>query len=249
MSDETLYRIRRANGWMAFFSMVVAATAVGGAYVLWQQLGVMQDQLDSIEEMSDQVKGALESDKKQSADLQVLVKTLTDRIDGLAVEANRQARSAEKASAVVSQALLALNRPWLAVESISAANVLQINRALAIKVTVRNSGRGPALKVRAFFQLETTSKGVAVPSVRDCESCIASTVMPNGLVAYDVSIDPDLLSREKVTAVKQGEESLTLIGKIDYSDIGEKPHATELCRKYVPQRAIFTDCEQGDRLD
>lgn len=245
----TLYRIRRSTGWIAFFTFLIAIGAAAGGYFLWQQLQDVQDQLDQLQELADKVQQGVAGGSAglvaNTKALQVLAEKLNRNID----TPNSQASFGEEVSQPSKAAAIDLNRPWLATDSIS-VSPLQANSNWSIKATIRNSGRSPALGAEAVFYTTTViPRDISIPDVNECSTCARMVLPPNASTSYDLVVDADTLTKEKVAKIRSGDQAILLLGRIDYLDVANTHHTTMVCMTYAPTLATFNACTQGNRLD
>jgi hypothetical protein len=250
-SDEILllYRIRRSTGWMAFFTMVIAIGIAAGAYLFWQQLTVAQDQLDQMEDLSDHVEKTIESLQKQAAAAEKTTLDFSDLIRQSIEATNRQADAAQKAAEVAINGQIALDRPWVGIESV-ASDTLAPNQTFALKAIIRNSGRSPALNVRAImYTAAPAAKDIAVSNIAECDNCRQPIILPNGTLTYDIAISGNILTKEKIEHINDGTDAIVLFGRIDYSDSADGAHTTTSCMRYAPKRMTFAACDQGNQLN
>lgn len=245
----TLYRIRRSLGWIAFFTFLIASGAAAGGYFLWQQLQDIQDQLDQLQELADKVQQGIASGNAEFAANTKALRTLTDKVSRNIDMPNSQAASSEGTVQSSDLAVAGANRPWLAAESIS-VGPLQPNSNLLIKASIHNSGRSPALSAGAVFYTTTLlARDINIPEISECVACARTVLPPNGSTSYDLVVDAEVLTREKVTKIKSGDETILLLGRIDYLDASNSHHTTTVCMAYAPSLAKFSACTQGNRLD
>src|ERR1017187_6256592 len=136
-----LYRISRSSGWMAFFTLVIAIGTAVCAYFFWQQLTVMQDQLDNMQDLSSKIEKSLNVANTQSAATSESAKSLSEQI-GQNIEATRQLTIAvEKLRDIGNNVpLLSLDRPWVGVDSVSVTPLLP-NREFNIRSEERRVGK------------------------------------------------------------------------------------------------------------
>jgi hypothetical protein len=241
-----LYRIRRSVGWIAFFMLLIAAGSAIGAYFLWQQLGVAQDQM---EELSDQVQKNIDAVQKQTAasekameDVAASIRQSIDASNKLAAAAQRLAESATNGQAAV-------GRPWLGIEPVVARSLVP-RQPYALKIVVRNSGSSPALKVRATFHAAVSAiKDFTLPNIDQCENCLTPIVLPNAVLNYDVTVSKDIMTREETNRIKDSTDTIFLLGRIDYADAAATAHSTTVCMSFASKSNSFHACDQGNNLN
>jgi hypothetical protein len=245
-----LYRISRSSGWMAFFTLVIAIGTAVCAYFFWQQLTVMQDQLDNMQDLSGKIEKSLNVANTQSAATIESAKSLSEQI-GQNIEATKQLTIAvEKLRDIGNNVpLLSLDRPWVGVDSVSVTPLLP-NRTFTIKANIRNSGRSPAIGMRMAFSTATPlTKEFTAPNIEECGDCVRSILLPNASTTQDVTIDGDVFSAAKISRIMSGDDTILLFGRIDYTDSAENHHTTTVCMAYVTSRPGFRNCVSGNRIE
>jgi hypothetical protein len=239
-----LYGIRRSNGWMAFFSMMVAVAVCSSAFFYYQQLSVMQDQLDEMQELTKQIQktiALLESaDAQRSA--QNAPETLLQQLDAAS-------RRAVEVSDSTAKAVLSLDRPWVGLSSVVVDPLLPDQRLL-IKATIQNTGKSPALAVRASFEpVVAVARGLVNPKIDACSDCPQPALMPNALLSFEVAVDGALMTREQIVRIRNGQDTVLLFGRIDYLDTAGQPHQTLSCMRWLPNSPVFGACAEGNSLN
>lgn len=220
-----LYRIGRSSAWMAFFALVLAAAASAAGWLFWNQLGVMQDQLDTLQDLSEKVQKTFDSSRAQSDALMNLVQTITARGNANA------------------------DRPWVGVDSVS-ASPLRPYEKLSVTATVRNTGRTPALNVAIVLNTsKTAGSGPSRPELNECSGCPESVLLPNSALAIDATGNDPALTPGTINRVTAGEETILLNGRIDYKDLAGQAHRTLVCLTYRPKTSSFSACPSGNYFD
>ena len=130
------------------------------------------------------------------------------------------------------------------------ATPLVANQPFTLKAVIRNSGRSPALNVRAFVYTAVRAvKDTPDPHIAECNSCAQTVILPNAVFNYDLSVGIDVLTQEKVDHIKSGSEVILLLGRIDYSDAVAVEHATTVCMTYVPKPVSFSTRAHGNEVN
>lgn len=244
-----LYRIRRSAGWTAFFTTAIAIGAAAAAYFFWQQLGVAEDQLEQMENLYTQAKRSSDAVQRQAAASEKALQSLSELIRQNVDAANTQANAVQKIAEVATRQQTAFDRPWVGVESVTAAALIP-GQPLALKVLIRNSGRTPALDVRGtLYSAVSAVADTAVPNIPACDSCTQIVLLPSGVFNYDVTVNGDLLSKEKTDRIKEGTDTILLFGRLEYTDIAAAAHSTTVCMKYAPKSGAFGACARGNELN
>jgi hypothetical protein len=229
-----LYRISRSAGWMAFFTLVIAIGSAACTYFLWQQLTVMQDQLDNVQDLSSKIEKSLN-----------VMQDLSSKIEKRLNVTNTQSAATSESA----KSLLSLDRPWVGVDSVLVTPLLP-NQEFTIKASIRNGGRSPAIGMRMTFNTATPAANeIAVPNIEECDKCLRSTLLPNALITQEVTIDGDVFSAAKINRIKSGADTILLFGRIDYTDSAENHHTTTVCMAYVTSLPGFRNCVSGNRIE
>jgi hypothetical protein len=249
MQTLMLYRISRSAGWVAFFAFVLAAAAGVGGYFFWNQLNILQAQLEELQDLSEKLQKSFDTGVTQSAALEKTLQGLNDQL-GRANETRDATDSGPPRALVGSKAGPAVaDRPWVGVESMSAGS-LQPARRFPITAHVRNAGHTPALNVRAVFRSSVVgAKDIAAPEMEPCTDCAASVLLPNSSASYDAALDGNALTADVVNRIRNGEDTILVAGRLDYTDSAANPHVTNVCMIYLPKLSGFGACAQGNRLD
>jgi hypothetical protein len=220
-----LYRIGRSSAWMAFFSLVLATAAGAAGWLFWNQLGVMQDQLDTLQDLSDKVQKTFDSSRAQSDALMNIVQTMTAR-------ANANA-----------------DRPWVGVDSVS-VSPLRPYEKLSVTAMVRNTGRSPALNVVVVLNTsKAAGSGTPGAEVKECSGCPESVLLPNSALTLDASSNDPALGPGTINRLTSGDETIVLNGRIDYKDLAGQGHRTFVCLTYRPKTSGFSACPSGNYFD
>jgi hypothetical protein len=217
-----LYRIRRSAAWMAFFTLVLAAGAGTAAWLFWNQLGVMQDQLDTLQDLSDKVQKSFDGSRAQSEALLAALQAF--RKDGS-------------------------ERAWVGIESLS-IGPLRSSEPLSVMATIRNSGRSPALDVVVSLNTQVVPKDGNGPAQRPpCTDCARLVLLPNGSLNVAPDSTEGMLTSQSVDRITSGLDNVTLSGRIDYRDADGRAHETLACFVYKPRASTFSACLAGNHLD
>ena len=244
---QFLYRIKRSTAWMAFFTMVIAIEAASGAYIYWQQLVVMQDQLEQIQELSEQFHRTISASQVQAAAAEKTTQNISELIRQNIDSINRQIDAAGKAAEITRPPTP--DRPSVSIETVS-ADTLKPSQNLVLKASIRNTGNSPALNLRAFFRTAVPAASNAhVPAVAGCDSCQQALLLPNGALSYEVKVDGNILTSERVGRIRDGIDEVILLGFIDYADIAGQKYTTKVCLRYMPKTSDFNACAKSNQLD
>lgn len=221
-----LYRIGRSTAWIAFFALVLAAAAGAAGWLLWNQLAVMQDQSDTLQDLSEKVQKALDASRTQSETLATALQAISTR-----AEANANAAGGE--------------RPWVGIERISVAP-LRANEKPSVSAVVRNTGRSPALNLAIVLNASTDENSGGEP--QECGDCPRAVLLPNAALNVDVGNERPS-SPATADSILRGTKKLTVSGRIDYQDLSGRSHKTFVCFTYRPQASAFSACPAGNRFD
>jgi hypothetical protein len=241
-----LYRISRSAAWTAFFALVVAIGMAAGGYLLWRQLVAMEDQLSELQDLSEKVKQSFDSGATQSAALTTALQAITEQMNRAANTKDVRASEPDAAAAATPAAM---DRPWVGIDSI-VVGTLQAGRKFISNVNVRNAGRSPATNVRATWNIAAPATvDIAAPEIEPCNSCAEAVLLPGAAAIYDVAMDESVLTADKFNRISNGDDSIALFGRIDYTDSSGGAHITRTCMTYVPKLSRFNACAQGNLFD
>lgn len=165
------------------------------------------------------------------------------------VKANEIAAKAAKESADIA---VAAQRPWVGIHLVT-TGTLDAYRPFLIKVTLRNSGRSPALQWRAFFEPEATiqqAKDFNIKSIENpYESYSSGVLMPDATFTIDISVPGDWLTEEQVSRIKSKTDTINIFGQTDYVDYSGNRHKTLITMFYDVYSSRFGYCTQGNYAD
>jgi hypothetical protein len=228
-----LYRVGRSTGWIAFFTLVIAIAGAAGGYFLWNQMNVMQDQSDQLQDLSEKLQKSFDASRTQSDALIAAMEAVAQQIG----------QSTEAMSHLVNT-----DRPWVGVDSVSIGPI-QPGARLPVVARIRNSGRTPATDVRVSLATLTAPAPPGAASVEECKTCPRIVLLPNATETSDVSVESGVLTSLKAARLRAGEETIWLIGRIDYTDSSAHPHTTRVCMMYTSKSSAFSACPEGSRFD
>jgi hypothetical protein len=209
---------------MAFFTFVLAAGAGAAAWLFWNQLSVMQDQLDTLQDLSDKVQKSFDSSRAQSEALLTAVQAISSRKGGD-------------------------ERAWVGIDSLS-IGPLRSSEPLSVVATIRNSGRSPALDVVISLNTKIVLKDGDGPAQRPpCTGCTRSVLLPNGSLNVAADTTEGRLTASSLDRITSGLDNITVSGRIDYRDADGGAHQTLACFIYQPRASAFSACPTGNHLD
>jgi hypothetical protein len=161
--------------------------------------------------------------------------------------AGRLSDAATQANEIANQSLANATRPWIGVDTVEAGTI-QAGQSLTIEVRVRNSGRTPSTDVQGLF-LVYISPIDNPPALltKQCDSCVRSVVLPDGTVSYKLAVRDNVMTAGEVERIKEGKDTMWIVGRLDYRDSEGEPHTTKSCLYYrtggIPS---FTACSDGN---
>jgi hypothetical protein len=218
--EAQIYRLR--SPWLAVLSLAILVIgAVAGGLMAWQ-LNLLQTQVTALQSsvvQNGQVAGA------------------TQRLADAATQANE----------IANQALVTTTRPWVGVETVEAGPI-QSNLPLNIEVRVRNSGRTPSDDVQGLFLVYISPIDAPPALLSDpCTSCVRSVVLPNGVVTYKLSVRENVMTPDEVQRIKEGRDTMWIVGRLDYHDAEGEGHTTRSCLFYRTSGLVaFSACSDGN---
>ena len=213
----------------------------------------------------DRLREAGESQAAATADLksatQRQAKNIASLLGGMMIAANASrdqanaTRDAARASAqgneIANAAFLASERPWAGVEAIRWNAIPSVGSDFTTTITIRNTGRSPALALTGSFSASLRSGPIMeIPVLEKCAPrCSSSTVLPNGTAAYSPTLAKELLTADVIRRLADGSDSILLFGRIDYVDDAGRPHKTFFCNWWNGKIATYSSCNRGNSAD
>lgn len=211
----------RNPGLRPLIAVIVILGLIGAGLMAWQ-LNVLQSQ------MADLHTAIAQNEKIADA---------TSRLSDAATQSNELA----------TQSMTGATRPWVGVEAVEASTI-QANQPLTMEVRVRNSGRTPSTDVQGLFLVYISPLDNPPALLADqCPSCVRSVVLPNGVVSYKLSVRGSVMTADQVQRIKDGKDTMWIVGRLDYHDGEGEAHTTRSCLYYrtsgIP---AFTACADGN---
>jgi hypothetical protein len=211
----------RNPGLRPLIAVIVILGLIGAGLMAWQ-LNVLQSQ------MADLHTAIAQNEKIADA---------TSRLSDAATQSNE----------IATQSMTSATRPWVGVEAVEASTI-QANQSLTMEVRVRNSGRTPSTDVQGLFLVYISPLDNPPALLADqCPSCVRSVVLPNGVVSYKLSVRGSVMSADQVQRIKDGKDTMWIVGRLDYHDGEGEAHTTRSCLYYrtsgIP---AFTACADGN---
>lgn len=165
----------------------------------------------------------------------------------IADAAGRLADAATQANEIAGQSLASSTRPWVGVDAVE-AGPLEPGQPLNIDVRVRNSGRTPSTDVQGLFLVYISPLDNPPALVADqCASCVRSVVLPDGVVSYKLSVRDSVMTTDEVQRIRDGKDTMWIVGRLDYHDGEGEAHTTRSCLYYRSTGiASFTACSSGN---
>jgi hypothetical protein len=159
----------------------------------------------------------------------------------------RLSDAATQANEIANQSLATATRPWIGVDTVEAGPI-QPGQPLNIEVRARNSGRTPSTDVQGLFLVYISPLANPPALLADqCASCVRSVVLPNGVASYKLSVRDKVMTADEVQRIKDGKDTMWIVGRLDYRDGEGEAHTTRSCLYYRNSGiAAFTACSDGN---
>ena len=153
-----------------------------------------------------------------------------------------QLREMQNAGAFARDSFHVAQRPYLLPESLTFDNQPEPSKETGVTVTVKNSGRTPALDVSVSMEV-FDALGKNIPG--------KNTVLPGTVIASDhgaaehylITFSPDL------SVFNQSRHALALNGVITYTDIFKQAHRSTFCGYYDAIEKVFKFWSTGNSVD
>ena len=113
---------------------------------------------------------------------------------------------------------------------------------------MRNSGHTPSVDVQGLFLVYISPINSPPALLTDqCASCLRSVLLPNGMVSYKLSVRDSVMTPDEVQRIKDGKDTMWIVGRLDYHDGEGELHTTKSCLYYRTSGiAAFTACNDGN---
>ena len=228
------------------------------AFLAFRQMHVMKGQLDQ-----------MTSAGAQTDNLIIQAIAQNEATNTLAQQAERSNEIAEK-TLKTNEALskIALKqgivisrleqRAWISVLSVQNIKP-QNDKPLNIPVTIKNTGKTPALDVTALACASVVKKNVKPTfSYNKILDPIQSRmiILPNDEKTTEINIEDSQrisadgkLTKEAIDYLNSGKETIYIYGKITYKDIFDEQHWTTFCYIYNPVDGYSIICEEYNNMD
>jgi hypothetical protein len=208
--------------WVIMLMIVIAILGLAGAILLGWQLRLLQAEM-----------GRLAFTSAQSNRMAEAVSRLSD--------------AATQANEIANQALFTATRPWIGVDVVEASPIAA-GQPLNIEVRVRNSGGTPSTDMQGLFLVYISSIDNQPADLADgCQSCVRSVVLPNGVMTYRLAVRDTVMTADEVQRLKNGKDTMWIVGRLDYHDDEGELHTTKSCLHYRASGiAAFTACNDGN---
>jgi hypothetical protein len=160
--------------------------------------------------------------------------------------ATKAAKAAEDSVVLAKQNAHLDQRAWMALASVSGAP--NVGEPFRVTITIRNTGKTPAKKVRIIPVVDPRADG----SPPDFEKTVEDTAKshetgPYGIVS-DAVVPPSATSGSTITASKgaltpaalealKGQQRVFVYGKITYEDVFGVPHWVKFCNVLMQTEA------------
>jgi xanthosine utilization system XapX-like protein len=167
--------------------------------------------------------------------------------DKIADAAGRLGDAATQANEIAGQSLASSTRPWVGVDAVQ-AGPFDAGQPLNIEVRVRNSGRTPSTDVQGLFLVYISPLDNPPALLADqCASCVRSVLLPEGVASYKLSVRDSVMTADEVQRIRDGKDTMWIVGRLDYHDGEGEAHTTRSCLYYRNSGiASFTACSSGN---
>jgi hypothetical protein len=159
----------------------------------------------------------------------------------------RPAEEAARAATANARAMIENERPWIGVDTVWSEKLepgVIIQKAY---VRIKNTGKTPALRMRATFKGSVLPKSAA-PTAPQVSSEAPKPLFPNVLDFYH-PFGSFVLSDADFQEIIAGTRAAWIVGRIEYFDGSNRPHQTLVCCRWDQGRGVFIPHEQGNEAD
>jgi hypothetical protein len=145
-------------------------------------------------------------------------------------------------------------RAWLGYRAVGILEPITAHRPLRMVLSIKNTGKTPALKVRESTTTAGPNKPNAVipgPSFKEkANGSIDSqaVVQPDGELTIPVDYPKDI-SQPFIDAIKAGVTTIYIVSKVTYSDVFGRTHYTTFCAELSATLNAFSECRNYNDTD
>lgn len=157
------------------------------------------------------------------------------------------AEEAARAATANAQAMIDNERPWIGVDTVWSEKLVSGAIIQKAFVRIKNTGKTPALRMRAAFKGSVLPRGTA-PTAPDVASEPPKPLFPNTLDFY-YPFGGFVLSDADFQEVLVGSRVAWIVGRIEYFDGSKGSHQTQVCCRWDQGRSVFVPHEQGNDAD
>jgi hypothetical protein len=184
--------------------------------------------------------------------------------------ANKKAAEAAKsANTIATKTMRITQRAWVSPHLIH--QIFNENQPLVVSTQFDNTGETPAIHVQTCEVaeiVENTRKDVDISCPERAKSPGFDIVFPKGSLSRIANatgdggktrIDPEgLLRKPLMTALRKGDKSVYVYGRVDYWDVFQKPHWATFCSTMLimpptpggmPETISWIVCRNGNDVD
>lgn len=165
-----------------------------------------------------------------------------------AIEAiNATATAGAEANVLAEKALHANDRAWVGMNGIVGEPPTDVQPFMMCGLSIKNTGRSPALKAQGWFFPVVRGRHDRLPDVpaKQPPGSPQNILLPNGSLVFNI-LGEMMIDQARYNRIVSGEEVLWVVGRIDYLDVNERPHWTTFRASWQPGNRWFTSSAEGN---
>jgi hypothetical protein len=155
----------------------------------------------------------------------------------------------QAANKIASDAVIASNRPWVGLSSVTGAKPVS-GQPFKATVTLTNSGHEPATNMRGAVYMSIENNGEIEKKISpDCAFCSHSVVLPTNQFVIYPEFDASIMSGDRVEDIELGRKLILIRSSYRYTGAHGDAHTTNICVVYDAKTVTFPNCETGNDAD
>jgi hypothetical protein len=155
------------------------------------------------------------------------------------------AEEAARAATANAQAMIDNERPWIGVDTVYSKPLEPGAVIQEAFVRIKNTGKTPALRMRAAFKGSVLPNKDITPAAPDVAPEAPKPLFPNTL-DWHYPFKDFALSHADFQEMIAGTRVAWIIGRIEYFDGSNRRHQTLVCCRWDQSRGVFVPHEQGN---
>jgi hypothetical protein len=166
--------------------------------------------------------------------------------------ATAAAKAAKNGIALAKESARLDQRAWVTITQSILYKPLAVGEVPKINMTLTNSGKTPALKVRIVGVAYVGDSPVSSSNIGHTGAIKEALIGPGGTISTEREAVEPIRDDDVIQAIKDDTVRLYAMGYISYFDVFNQPHKTNFCifisGKWL-EKSIMVNCDSGNAAD